>query len=290
MSPRKNAEEPESMVKKRDGVARVATEVLDAGLGAAAGAAFGILGGPLGSAAGAAIGATAGALLGHELERERGERAARHQALDAIDVEQQFFGQPRALGVGDPPLPALALPTLAEEHSLTLTVLTALEAWAGHVFEREIDDKPGLRQFVTFFRDLMDGMHRYKEDEILTEALIDGGLPPGDPAIVKMSEDHARGSELLATLDELSSAGGPWSFEQRREVDRAVSLFVAHQRGHVERAEDGICALARTRLSPARAEELTRKLEAYDASVRQQREAWIGLGWQLVAAAKRQAE
>jgi hemerythrin-like domain-containing protein len=205
-----------------------AIEVLDASLGALAGGTIGVLAGPIGVAVGAGIGALAGGLLGREAAAERHEADDSNAHLDDIDVEEEFFHQPRSLGLSErssapPPFSATAI--LSAEHREIEAVLDAFDAWIRELTASSEDARAETGRFVEVLASFVNDWHHWREEGILFQ-MLDQALPPyeGGPVASTLHEHQIlRGH--LAELDNLVRASAPWTAAQRVQVAHAASNY-----------------------------------------------------------------
>ena len=108
--------------------------------------------------------------------------------------------------------------TLMSEHRAIERVLDALVAFADDVERRGATDKEELSRFVTFLREFADTGHHGKEEDILFQAMVDGGFPNEDGPIGVMLRDHDEGRGLVGILDERAS----FVVVPKHDADRAV--------------------------------------------------------------------
>jgi hemerythrin-like domain-containing protein len=129
--------------------------------------------------------------------------------------------------------------TLMNEHRTIERVLDALVAFADDVERRGATDKDELSRFVTFLREFADAGHHGKEEDILFQAMVEGGFPAEDGPIGVMLRDHDEGRGLVGILDERARQGAAWSEADRRQIGDAARGFADLMRSHIEK-EDGI--------------------------------------------------
>ena len=129
--------------------------------------------------------------------------------------------------------------TLMSEHRAIERVLDALVAFADDAERRGATDKEELSRFVTFLREFADAGHHGKEEDILFQAMVDGGFPAEDGPIEVMLRDHDEGRGLVGILDERARQDAAWSEADRRQIGDAARGFADLMRSHIEK-EDGI--------------------------------------------------
>ena len=127
-----------------------------------------------------------------------------------------------------------ALEALSSEHRLIESVLDALDAYvAGDRAAAE-----DLPRFVEFFRDYADKKHHAKEEDILFEAMCNNGFPRGAGPVAVMLHEHNQGREWVDKL----AAG--------QDVTASAHGFTSLLRPHIQKEDNVLYQMARTRLPP----------------------------------------
>ncbi len=249
---------PERSVQRRDAVADLASEAIDASVGALAGTAVGVLAGPVGMIAGAAIGAVAGGLLARQAEHEQHEAALRDRELDAIDAEEEFFGRSDALSSPPGPMEEAAdeganfatTIMLRADHQRILERLDALLAWASRIErEQDWDARTDGRELSTFFSTFAEAEHAEREEQILFDA-IERNLTARERAPLPiMIEEHLLLEGLRLELTSLIGTAEPWSREDRARAADVAGRYSDLFRRHMSKEELVLFPMAEARLS-----------------------------------------
>lgn len=247
-----NADESEQAIHKKDKLGHVANDVIDASVGAVAGGALGILAGPVGMVAGAAVGAIAGGLLGHQADSERQERDTRTSEIDDIDVEGEFFGPRRGVGISSPP-PELAsfeaLALLSKEHREIEQVAAAFEAWAAALPADATSDTSGqCARFVEFFRKFVAEVHHAKEEGILFEVLDRTGFSRQSGPIAVMAHEHQVLDGILGEIEQLALE--KWTPEDLERLRERVRTYADVLKRHIHKEDTVLYPMAEARMSP----------------------------------------
>lgn len=249
---------PETALEHADKLAHVADDALVASAGAVAGGIVGAIAGPLGVVAGASLGALAGGLLQHQADKERHEKAVYDAELDDIDVEEEFFHEPRALGAEAPPLDNAKVQAhfeaafvLAQEHREIERLLIALERWA-EMLESPTpgpDCRAEAARFVAVLRGLVEQWHHAREEEVLFHAL-EQAVPDRERGMVlAMNHEHRLLERLCGELDQLSRAPGEWTRAQRQQAIDAANRYAGLLRNDIQQEESILYPLALSHLS-----------------------------------------
>lgn len=176
-----------------------------------------------------------------------------------------------------------AIETLMTEHRLIERVIEALNAFADGASRKTTDERDELGRFVTFIRELADGVHHGKEEEVLFAALVEAGFPrQGGPVGVMLGE-HAEGRRLVAMLRGLAEQPAPWNAADRQLLVEASGGYGALLRAHIHKEDAILYPMAEQRLaaeSQARVDALCAELDRNQAA---RIEALTELGEALVA-------
>ena len=134
--------------------------------------------------------------------------------------------------------------TLMNEHRAIERVLDALVAFADDVERSGATDKEELSRFVTFLREFADAGHHGKEEDILFQAMGEGGFPAEDGPIGVMLREHDEGRALVGILDERARQSAEWSEADRRRIGVAAHGFADLLRSHIEKEDDFLYPMA----------------------------------------------
>jgi hemerythrin-like domain-containing protein len=138
--------------------------------------------------------------------------------------------------------------TLMSEHRAIERALDALVAFADAVERRGAADKQELSRFVTFLREFADTGHHGKEEEILFQAMVEGGFPSEDGPIGVMLREHDEGRAFVGVLDQRAQQDAAWSEADRRQIGAAARGFADLMRSHIEKEDDILYPMARHHL------------------------------------------
>lgn len=131
---------------------------------------------------------------------------------------------------------------LRDEHRLILQVLDVLETLlsAG----RHDASREDLRECVDFFRLFADACHHGKEEDLLFETLVEGGMPRHQGPIAMMLQEHELGrlrvkemSEALDSLQEDHTSAWP-------DLMRAGTAYIDLLRHHILKEDGALFAMA----------------------------------------------
>ncbi|MBK9243255.1 MAG: hemerythrin domain-containing protein [Burkholderiales bacterium] len=138
--------------------------------------------------------------------------------------------------------------TLMSEHRAIERVLDALVAFADAVERSGATDKQELSRFVTFLREFADAGHHGKEEDILFQAMAEGGFPAEDGPIGVMLREHDEGRAFVGILDERARQDTAWSEADRRQIGATAHGFADLMRSHIEKEDDILYPMARHHL------------------------------------------
>ncbi len=138
--------------------------------------------------------------------------------------------------------------TLMSEHRAIERVLDALVAFAEAAEGSGTTDKEELSRFVTFLREFVDAWHHGKEEDILFQAMVEGGFPSEDGPIGVMLRDHDEGRAFVGTLDERARQDAAWSEADRQQIGAAARGLADLMRSHIEKEDDFLYPMARHHL------------------------------------------
>jgi len=208
----------------------------------------------------------AGGLLGHQTAAERHEKDDTDALMDDIDAEEEFFHEPRSLGVAAPALvaaiPFSAVNVLTSEHREIAPLLIALSAWAKELMATTDDGRVETARFVGVLRSFVTDWHHAREEGILFQTL-DLNCPAHERGPVAATVcEHGQLNGLLASMDELSRLPAPWSAQQREEVAHAASSYCELLHRDIATEEAVVFPMAEARLS-ASSNEMGDRFEAF---------------------------
>jgi hemerythrin-like domain-containing protein len=144
-----------------------------------------------------------------------------------------------------------AIEILMSEHRAIERVIDALTAFAGEATRKTVDDKAELGRFVTFIRELADGVHHGKEEEVLFAALIEAGFPREAGPVGVMLSEHTEGRRLVSILRGLAEQQAPWSAADRQLLVEAAHGYGGLLRNHIHKEDAILYPMAEQRLAPA---------------------------------------
>jgi hemerythrin-like domain-containing protein len=177
-----------------------------------------------------------------------------------------------------------ATENLMTEHRLIERVIEALNAFADAAARKSTDEKEELGRFVTFIRELADGVHHGKEEEILFAAMVEAGFPRHAGPIGVMLAEHDEGRRLVAVLRGLAEQAGPWSAEDRQALVEAAGGYGDLLRAHIRKEDEILYPMAEARLAPEAIERVEALCAELDRGQAARIEELLALGEELVRA------
>ncbi|MFL5301192.1 MAG: hemerythrin domain-containing protein [Anaeromyxobacteraceae bacterium] len=175
-----------------------------------------------------------------------------------------------------------AIETLMSEHRAIERVIEAFAAFAGEASRKSADDKAELGRFVTFIRELADGVHHGKEEEVLFAALIEAGFPREAGPVGVMLSEHTEGRRLVSILRGLAEQQAPWSAADRQLLVEASSGYGGLLRNHIHKEDAILYPMAEQRLAPATHDRVDAVCAELDRNQARRIEELHALGEELV--------
>jgi hemerythrin-like domain-containing protein len=177
-----------------------------------------------------------------------------------------------------------ATENLMTEHRLIERVIEALNAFADVAGRKATDDKEELGRFVTFVRELADGVHHAKEEEILFAAMVEAGFPRDGGPVGVMLAEHDEGRRHVAVLRRLAEQAGPWSADDRQVLVEAAGGYGDLLRAHIHKEDEILYPMAEARLAPESLERVDALCAELDRGQAARIEELLALGEDLVRA------
>ena len=143
-----------------------------------------------------------------------------------------------------------AIEILMSEHRTILAAIEALTAFADAA-RRGVEDHAELGRFVRFIQSYADAHHHAKEEGVLFEAMIEAGFPRQAGPVGMMLHEHDLGRQYVAVLSALAGKAGPWTAEDREELDAAANGYAQLLRNHIHKEDAILYPMAEQRLSGA---------------------------------------
>ena len=175
-----------------------------------------------------------------------------------------------------------AIETLMTEHRLIERVIDALTAFTEEASRKTGDDKAELSRFVTFIRELADGVHHGKEEEVLFAAMVEAGFPRHAGPVGVMLAEHTEGRRLVAVLRSLAEQQAPWSAADRQNLVEAASGYGGLLRQHIHKEDAILYPMAEQRLAPSTHERVDTVCAELDRNQAARIEELHALGDELV--------
>ncbi len=141
-----------------------------------------------------------------------------------------------------------AIDTLMTEHRLIERVVGALVSFADEACRGETDGRAELDRFVTVIRELADGRHHGKEEQILFAAMVETGFPSNGGPIAVMLLEHDQGRSLVRALAELAARPAPWTLADRDRLAAASRGYADLLLSHIQKEDRILYPMARQRL------------------------------------------
>jgi hemerythrin-like domain-containing protein len=176
-----------------------------------------------------------------------------------------------------------AIEALMNEHRLIERVIDGLVGFAAEASRKTTDDKAELARFVTFIRELADGVHHGKEEDVLFAALVDAGFPRRAGPVGVMLAEHDEGRRLVAILRGLAEQDGPWTAADRQLLVEAAAGYGGLLRQHIHKEDAILYPMAEQRLPPDAAAHVDARCAQLDAGHAARIDELTALGDALVA-------
>jgi hemerythrin-like domain-containing protein len=175
-----------------------------------------------------------------------------------------------------------ATETLMTEHRLIERVIEALHAFADAESRKTTDAKEELGRFVTFIREMADGVHHGKEEEILFAAMVEAGFPRHAGPVGVMLAEHDEGRRHVAVLRALAQQAAPWSADDRQALVEAAGGYGDLLRAHIQKEDQILYPMAEARLAPDALERVDALCTELDRGQAARIEELVALGEELV--------
>ena len=151
-----------------------------------------------------------------------------------------------------------------QEHALIERSATVLAGYLNHLRQGGEEARHELLCLVTFFREVVDLGHHYKEEDLLFPELVRHGADWDGAPIADLRKEHDHERYLLRVLRQAALQTEAWSVEDRRHVIDVAGSFIEFQREHIEREASDVFPMV-DRLLPAEARKsLADRLVAFD--------------------------
>jgi len=154
---------------------------------------------------------------------------------------------------------------LKHEHKIVLAVLDGAEREAQSIQATGAVDVEKVAKIIDFLRTFVDKCHHSKEERKLFPRLQERGLPGDTGPIAVMLHEHTLGrsevTAIAAALDEFTGGDASAASPLAEHLLGYVKLL----RGHIDKENDILFAIADEILSPADQEDLSKAFEAIEA-------------------------
>lgn len=173
------------------------------------------------------------------------------------------------------PHPSIA--GLMQEH---VVINQGLDAFARFVerLNRHDGTPAELLGIVEFFAGFVESIHHGKEEDLLFQAMLDGGFAEDGPLAV-MHDEHAQGGRYLAELRAL--ADGEWGESMADNAAQTAQRYIRLVRQHVKKEDGEVYPSAHAHLSEDVLTELDRACSDYDAAHANERARLLALAEDL---------
>ena len=143
-----------------------------------------------------------------------------------------------------------AIEILMREHRAIERVVEALDAAADRL-EDGTSVRPGFfLEAAEFFAGFADGVHHRKEEDVLFDSLVEGGLPAGQGPVPVMRSEHEEARALTRGLREAArrlDGGDPGA---RSQVIAQARRYSALIRDHIAKEDQVLFPMAAGLLTP----------------------------------------
>ena len=144
---------------------------------------------------------------------------------------------------------------LRDEHEGVLLMLNILEQVCMQLNEDGRLNREHFEGILDFLKGFVDKCHHGKEEDLLFPALIAAGAPKDGPIVV-MLRDHQTGRDFIKAMSE-----GYFSFKAGENVNaksiiQNAKVYIALLRGHIDKENSILFAMADKLLSEEKQDEL----------------------------------
>lgn len=154
---------------------------------------------------------------------------------------------------------------LKHEHKIVLAVLGGAEREARNIQATGAVDTEKVAKIVGFLRTFVDKCHHSKEERKLFPKLQERGMSGDAGPIAVMLHEHALGrKEVMAIADALGRFTGGDSGAAKPLAEHLLG-YVNLLRGHIDKENNVLFAMADEILTPADHDELYKAFEAIEA-------------------------
>lgn len=144
-----------------------------------------------------------------------------------------------------------AIEILMQEHRNIERVLDAMQTMADRL-ERGGDVRPGFfLEAAGFFADYADGVHHHKEEDVLFDSIIAGGMPAEHGPIPVMLMEHEQGRALIRSIRDAARRLERGDDSARRELVSRARGYIALLRDHIAKEDEVLFPMADELLSVA---------------------------------------
>lgn len=154
---------------------------------------------------------------------------------------------------------------LSDEHRVIEQVLNCLDKMTEQAKSNGRLDKQSARVAITFFRNFADRCHHAKEEDHLFPAMEAKGLPrEGGPTGV-MLDEHQQARHHVRVMDESIEAASEGDPSGLREFTRHAQAYGVLLRGHIEKEDHCLYAMANQAFTDEDQGELLRTFEKVES-------------------------
>ena len=137
-----------------------------------------------------------------------------------------------------------AIEILMEEHRVIERVLDALTAAAG-ALEAGRPVRPGFfLDAADFIAGFADGCHHHKEEGVLFEAIVAGGLPASEGPVPVMLMEHQQPRALTRSLRDAARRLEQGDPQAGRQVVSSARAYVALLHDHIAKEDEVLFPMA----------------------------------------------
>lgn len=140
--------------------------------------------------------------------------------------------------------------TLVTEHRLIKRMLTLLERFAPLTVTGEFTNWQFYLDGVDFIRQYADRFHHAKEEDVLFEALVAGGMPRQNSPVAAMLMEHDQGRAYIRALETAAARALAGERDQEEAIAENARAYAALLRDHIAKEDEILYPLAE-RIIPA---------------------------------------
>jgi hemerythrin-like domain-containing protein len=160
-----------------------------------------------------------------------------------------------------------AMNNLVQEHRFIEQVLASLETFVDTLGEHPEHERRAIRQYVRFFKDLVDRCHHGKEENYLFVKMNAYGFSKENGPVSAMLSEQGEGRDHLLALESVGNGEGTPSLQEQDVIKGHALGYILRIRPHMAREENILFPIVSHSLPRFVLEELGRDFEEFDSRI-----------------------